>query len=85
MIFRKFALVAATLAVLATVAGPAQARWHHRHHWYGHVLPYPISYRHNYGPGLEPGTFAYYDGSSRNFCRQGAATYRGQRGRHPCF
>jgi len=87
MISSKFALAAAALAALTTVMGPAQARRHHHHHWYGHHerLPYPISYKHNYGPGFEPGTFAYYDGPSNNFCIQGAAAYHGQRGRHPCF
>jgi hypothetical protein len=40
---------------------------------------------HNYGPG-RPGTFAYYDGPSTNYCAQGAATYIGQNHRkHPCF
>ena len=49
-------------------------------------LPYPISYMHNYGPGFTPGTFAYYDGPSTNYCYQGAAAYIGQdRRRHPCF
>jgi hypothetical protein len=49
-------------------------------------LPYPISYSHNYGPGPQPGTFAYYDGPSTNACLQSAATYLGQdRRRHPCF
>ncbi len=63
---------------------PRQARYTGTHHWYG--LPYPISYLHNYGPGYEPGTFAYYDGPSTNFCYQGSAAYIGQdRRRHPCF
>ena len=86
MIFRKVALAAAALAALATVASPAQARRHY-HHWHGYHygLPYPISYKHNYGPGLEPGAFAYYDGPSNNFCIQGAATYNAQGGRYPCF
>jgi hypothetical protein len=49
-------------------------------------LPYQISYLHNYGPGLQPGTFAYYDGPSTVLCRQGAAAYIGQdRRRYPCF
>jgi hypothetical protein len=85
MISRKFALGAAALVALATVMGPAQARRHHHHHWRGQHLPYPVSYKHNYGPGYEPGTFAYYDGPSNNFCIQGAAAYRGQHGRHACF
>ena len=87
MISRKFALTAAALAALAMAASPAQARRHHHHHWHGHAygLPYPISYSHNYGPGLEPGSFAYYDGPSNNFCIQGAATYNAQGGRYPCF
>jgi hypothetical protein len=87
MIPAKFALAAAALAALAVAAGPAQARRHHHHHWYGHAygLPYPISYSHNYGPGREPGTFAYYDGPSNNFCFQGSATYNAQGGRYPCF
>ena len=87
MIPSKFALAAAALAALAVAAGPAQAHRHHHHHWQGHTfgLPYLISYRHNYGPGSEPGTFAYYDGPSNNFCAQGAATYNAQGGRYPCF
>jgi hypothetical protein len=82
----QIALAAFALAALAVAAGPAQAH-HHHHYWQGHTygLPYPISYRHNYGPGLEPGTFAYYDGPSNNFCAQGAATYNAQGGRYPCF
>ena len=49
-------------------------------------LPYTISYLHNYGPGPEPGTFAYYDGPSTNLCAQGSATYLGQdHRRYPCF
>jgi hypothetical protein len=49
-------------------------------------LPYPISYLHNYGPGIAPGTFAFYDGPSTNHCYQSAAAYVGQdRRRHPCY
>jgi len=49
-------------------------------------LPYPISFRHNYGPGLEPGSFAYFDGPATIFCRRSAAAYIGQDGRrHPCY
>ena len=63
---------------------PRQVRYTGAHHWYG--LPYPISYLHNYGPGFTPGTFAYYDGPSNNYCYQGSAAYLGQDGRrHPCF
>ena len=72
---------------LALFLGPglAQARTHH-HHVRPYWLPYEISYLHNYGPGLQPGTFAYYDGPATNFCAQGSATYIGQdRRRHPCF
>jgi len=76
-----------TVAFLsALVAAPclAQARGHH--HARSYRLPYEISYKHNYGPGLQPGTFAYYDGPSTNACRQGAATYIGQdHRRYPCF
>jgi hypothetical protein len=86
-------LVAAAALLSAVIALPsvAEARSHHRYHgaygfheWYG--LPYPISYLHNYGPGLTPGTFAYYDGPSTNLCYQGSAAYIGQDSRlHPCF
>jgi hypothetical protein len=63
---------------------PRHARYHGDRSWYG--LPYPISYLHNYGPGVAPGTFAYYDGPATNFCYQGSAAYIGQDGRrHPCF
>jgi hypothetical protein len=86
MISSKFALAAAALATLVMATSPVQARRHH-HHWHGYAygLPYPISYSHNYGPGLEPGSFAYYDGPSNNFCIQGSAAYHAQGGRYPCF
>jgi hypothetical protein len=49
-------------------------------------LPYEISFRHNYGPGLPPHSFAYYDGPSTNSCFQSAASYVGQDHRkYPCF
>ena len=90
MISPKFVLTAAALASFALAASPVEARHHHHrhhHHWHGYSygLPYPISYSHNYGPGVHPGSFAYYDGPSNNFCAQGAATYRAQGGRYPCF
>ena len=63
---------------------PHHARYYAAYHRYN--LPYPISYKHNYGPGYVPGTFAFYDGPSNNWCYQGAAAYIGQdRQRHPCF
>ena len=66
---------------------------HHRHHYSHHhhyvrlySLPYKVSYLHNYGPGLQPGTFSYYDGPSTVHCAQSAAAYLGQdRRRHPCY
>jgi hypothetical protein len=85
------ATAVATTALAVTVLAPAVAADlsvypHHRHH-YRHAywgLPYHISYLHNYGPGLEPGRFAYYDGPA-NRCYQGSAAYIGQdRRRHPC-
>ena len=79
----RLKLLSAAAILTATVVAPglAQARTYWRTY-----LPYPISYIHNYGPGLIPGTFAYYDGPSTNACRQGAAAYLGQdRRRHPCF
>ena len=87
----KSKLLAATtlLAAIAMTPNLAEAKRHHRHYqdyrsYYG--LPYPISYLHNYGPGLAPGTFDYYDGPSTNRCYQGSAAYIGQDGqRHPCF
>jgi hypothetical protein len=81
----KLLSTVAFLSALTAAPGLAQARSHHHHGSYW-PLPYQISYSHNYGPGLLPGTFAYYDGPSTNACRQSAATYRGQdRRRHPCF
>ena len=78
----KLLSATAILSALAAAPGPAQARI--TLHTYG--LIYPISFSHNYGPGPQPGTFAYYDGPSTNACRQSAATYLGQdRRRHPCF
>jgi hypothetical protein len=82
----------AAIVLLAAAAAPgaAEARHHHRYYYYGlpdyHPLPYSVSYLHNYGPGPLPGTFAYYDGPSRNLCYHGSAAYLGQDGRrHPCF
>ena len=78
----KLTLAAAILSALAVIPSPAQARRHL--HAYG--LPYVISYNHNYGPGVVPGAFAYYDGPSTNFCAQGSANYIGQdRRRYPCY
>ena len=89
----KLKLFAAALALMTVAPAmayeyPAHRRHHHRHHY--HVsywpLPYEISYLHNYGPGLVPGTFAFYDGPTSRLCKQGAAAYIGQDGRrHPCF
>jgi hypothetical protein len=81
---------AAFLSALALLLAPnlAQARTHHHHHYHLHTygLPYDISYLHNYGPGVAPGTFAYYDGPATNYCAQGSATYIGQdHRRYPCF
>jgi hypothetical protein len=80
----KFLIAAALLAAAVLAPSLADARHyrHHRHHW---PLPYPISYKHNYGPGPQPGTFAYYDGPSTNHCYQSAAAYIGQGGRHACY
>jgi hypothetical protein len=82
----KLFAAAATLAAVAIAPSLAEARSHHRYHRHYHPLPYKISYLHNYGPGLTPGTFAYYDGPATVKCRQSAAAYIGQDGRrHPCF
>jgi len=82
MTHRKLLTTAAILAALAVAPSLAQARTHVRYF----PLPYQISYSHNYGPGLLPGTFAYYDGPSTVACAQGAATYLGQdRRKHPCY
>jgi hypothetical protein len=83
-------LSAATLLSMLAVAPSlaAELRVHHTrvHHVRAHYgLPYEISYLHNYGPGLVPGTFAYYDGPSTVHCAQSAAAYLGQdRRRHAC-
>jgi hypothetical protein len=82
-------LATALLSVLAVAPSLVQARTHHHHRYHHHVspysLPYEISYLHNYGPGLLPGTFAYYDGPSTVACAQSAAAYLGQdRRRYPC-
>jgi len=78
--------ILATLAVapsLAAELGVHHVRVHHVRYHDG--LPYDISYKHNYGPGLQPGTFAYYDGPSTVACAQSAATYLGQdHRRYPC-
>ena len=63
---KKWKLLAATLisaAVLAPGLAAAadmavvQRDVRTARHWYG--LPYPISYLHNYGPGVVPGSFAF--------------------------
>ena len=79
----------AILTAMAVAPGFAEARSHHRYHHHRHIhlysLPYEISFKHNYGPGLLPGTFAYYDGPATVHCAQSAAAYLGQdRRRHPC-
>jgi hypothetical protein len=73
------------LAVAPSVAAELRVH-HHVHHVRAHYgLPYEISYLHNYGPGLVPGTFAYYDGPSTVHCAQSAAAYLGQdRRRYSC-
>jgi hypothetical protein len=78
----KLRLLSAAVILAASAAAPglALARDHVRYY-----LPYDISFNHNYGPGLLPGTFAYYDGPSTNACWQSSATYLGQdHRRHPC-
>lgn len=87
----KLFATAVMVSMVAVAPQVAEARIHHHRHHYsqdgsGFRLPYPISYLHNYGPGYEPGAFAYYDGPSNNHCYQGSATYIGQDRRlHPCF
>jgi hypothetical protein len=79
-------LVAAAALLIAAAFQPQAAEARHHHYGYRWGLAYPISYLHNYGPGLEPGTFAFYDGPSNNLCYRGSAGYIGQDGRrHPCF
>jgi hypothetical protein len=87
----KLFTAAVMVSMVAVAPQVAEARiHHHRYHSSAdgnlYRLPYPISYLHNYGPGYEPGAFAYYDGPSNNHCYQGSATYIGQDRRlHPCF
>ncbi|MGT2500982.1 hypothetical protein ACVOMS_09510 [Bradyrhizobium guangxiense] len=82
----KLTLVAAVAALSAAILTPGLAEARHRHYRYVNPLPYPISYVHNYGPGITPGTFAHYDGPSTNHCYQSSAAYVGQdRRRHPCY
>ena len=82
----KCLAAAAVLSAVTLAPGLSEARSHHRYHHYVNPLPYPISYIHNYGPGLTPGTFAYYDGPATNRCYQSSAAYIGQdRRRHPCY
>jgi hypothetical protein len=82
----RFLIATALLAIVALAPSLADARHYRHHHRYHSPLPYEISYLHIYGPGVEPGTFAHYDGPSTNHCDQGAAAYIGQDGRrHPCY
>jgi hypothetical protein len=79
-------VAAAVLSAAAVAPNFAEARSHRHSYQHHYRLPYRISYIHNYGPGLTPGTFTYYDGPSTNHCYQGSAAYIGQDGqRHPCF
>jgi len=85
----KLLSAGAILTAMAVAPGLAEARSHHRYHHHRHVhlysLPYEISFKHNYGPGLLPGTFAYYDGPATVDCAQSAAAYIGQdRRRYAC-
>jgi hypothetical protein len=80
------AALLSALALLAPTLAQARSHHHHSYHGYPYGLPYDISFRHNYGPGFEPGTFAYYDGPATNYCSQGSAAYIGQNHRrYPCF
>jgi len=73
------ALLSVAIATPALAGSHKHAR-HHRHHQ--HAQDY---YSHNYGPGIWPEPFAYYDGPLSALCKQSAAAYRGQDGRrHPC-
>ena len=87
----KLFAAAVMVSMVAVAPQVAEARIHHHRHHTGadgnlYRLPYPISYLHNYGPGYEPGAFAYYDGPSNNHCYQGSASYIGQDRRlYPCF
>ena len=89
MKLKLFAAALPLMTVAPAVADeyPAHRRHHYRHHYHAYwPLPYQISYLHNYGPGVVPGTFAFYDGPTSRLCKQGAAAYIGQDGRrHPCF
>jgi len=77
------ATLAPTFALAADYDVPPMSRGHYGRS-YG--LPYPVSLDHNYGPGAQPGAFAYYDGPVTNRCYQSAARYLGQDNRgHPCF
>ena len=82
----KFLIAAALLSAAALAPNLADAR-HNRHHYCTiGACPTRSAILHNYGPGPQPGTFAYYDGPSTVLCRQGAAAYIGQdRRRHPCY
>ena len=80
----KLLVAVVVLSAAALAPSLSEARGHHRHHRHYYGLPYSISYLHNYGPGLTPGTFAYYDGPT-NRCYQSSPAYIGQdRRRHPC-
>jgi hypothetical protein len=82
MNIKIFAVVAAAVSAITLASSAADARTHIRVY---RTALFGISYNHNYGPGPFPGTYAYYDGPTRGYCAQSAATYRGQDGRrHPC-
>ena len=82
----KRLFAAALLCVAVLAPSLADAHRHHRAHGRHHGLPYPLSFQRNYGPGVAPVSFAYYDGPATTFCRRSAAAYLGQdRRRHPCY
>jgi hypothetical protein len=85
MLFAALVSAAALAPSLAVAADyPVPQSYRGSRSAYG--LPYPISFMRNYGPGHEPGAFAYYDGPATVHCYQSAAAYIGQDGRrHPCF
>ena len=82
----KFALCRSRSGCTGHWSEPGASAPHHHWHGYAYGLPYPISYLHNYGPGPEPGTFAYYDGPSNNFCYPGCRDATAARmAAYPCF
>ncbi|EAQ36342.1 hypothetical protein NB311A_20431 [Nitrobacter sp. Nb-311A] len=78
-------ILAAAVVSMAISTSAGAGHRHHKHHYHKPLSPETDIYLHNYGPAVTPDQpFAYYDGPIGVRCKQSAASYQGQNGRHPC-